>query len=219
MRSDSTQVRIYLSRCLTFATGKRLHLFAPDLTTAEAIVNHWREFVRQLQVDGFNGAWLYCTAFGRPIEFSTGLTKTRFWFKPMPIKPDAGYQRTLEFLIEQRNAGKFVEVISYDNQILHLGGELTYSKPADWYRIGAAPGWLASSKTRQCYEKMLALLDRDRRIPQFEEIFAIDRHVRRFTKDYYYIEDIFGSGTPGRICVGEVGDGRDIVETLAQPVW
>jgi hypothetical protein len=125
-----------------------------------------------------------------------------------PNLVDANKRQVLDFILEQRDAGKIVVVTS---QITNRCVDIDLISPSrgifayasQWYGMNFMELWRESMDQ---YFSLLGGLQRDGYIPNFTyDLLRVDGSLGRYAKDYYLAQN-FLHNEPVRISVGNAND-------------
>jgi hypothetical protein len=125
-----------------------------------------------------------------------------------PNLADANKRQVLEFILEQRDAGKIVVVTSQitnrcvDIDLINPSRGI-FSYASQWHGMNFMELWRESMDQ---YFSLLGGLERDGYIPNFTyDLLRVDGSLGRYNKDYYLARN-FLLNEPVRISVGNQND-------------
>jgi hypothetical protein len=125
-----------------------------------------------------------------------------------PNLVDANKRQVLDFILEQRDAGKIVVVTSQiTNRCVDIDlispSRGIFSYASQWYGMNFMELWRESMDQ---YFSLLSGLERDGYIPNFTyDLLRVDGSLGRYNKDYYLARN-FLHNEPVRISVGGQND-------------
>jgi hypothetical protein len=193
-----------------------IRVFVPDLRSAKLLLNrkHGR-LSKKCAEWGQDKVELVWSLLQRPLcihasdsgdaDMSNVITATK---NGRPNLVDANKRQVLDFILEQRDAGKIVVVTS---QITNRCVDIDLISPSrgifayasQWYGMNFMELWRESMDQ---YFSLLGGLQRDGYIPNFTyDLLRVDGSLGRYAKDYYLAQN-FLHNEPVRISVGNAND-------------
>jgi hypothetical protein len=193
-----------------------IRVLVPDLRSAKQLLNHKHGRLSQKCAEwGQDKVELVWSFLHRPLcihasdsgdaNMSNIITATK---NGRPNLADANKRQVLEFILEQREAGKVVVVTS---QITNRCVDIDLISPergifayaSQWHGMNFMELWRESMDQ---YFSLLGGLERDGYIPNFAyDLLRVDGSLGRYNKDYYLARN-FLHNEPVRISVGNQND-------------